>query len=203
MAGKKGPNVNAMLIGIEPMIWSILSHYKGMDRAELEDIKQDVLIHVWVKAVPAYDGRQCKFSSFAYRCAVNFINSKMRSRRRRGVRMEGVAETHYRRMGGLDGHARAARMALIVKVVGVLKPIESKVLEMMLDDPRTSQNAIAKRLGYKSCSAASMILLRMRRRLREAGIDMLLRRERKESGKEAAIMEIFTDINAGVDKNGS
>jgi RNA polymerase sigma factor (sigma-70 family) len=201
MSGKTAKNTNDILIGIEPMVWSILSHYKGMDKTELEDIKQDVMIHIWTKILPAYDGRQCKFSSFAYRCAVNFINSKMRSRRRRAARMSGVVNRYYGQGAGAEGHARVERMLSIVTVVGGLKPIESKVLEMMLDDSRTSQNAIAKRLGYKSCSAASMILLRMRRRLREAGIDLILRRERIESGREAAIMEITTDIEAGVDEN--
>lgn len=164
-----------MLRGIEPMIWSILNKYKGIPYESMKDLKQDVMIYLLHNVMPKFDPKVAKFSSFAYRCIVNFINRRLHRDKRRYDRDIQAAERYYdtvneRYASGVatcEGeYAEILRNITSGNDTELMKGKELKAIRIIMDDPYVTQKNLARRLRYRHSSAVSMMLLRMRKRLR-------------------------------------
>lgn len=174
MSQNNDKKVNEMLVGIEPMIWSILNSYKNLSHQDREDICQDVMIFIANKVIPAYDAsKNTKFSSFAYRCILNFVNRYMNKRKRLAEYNHISAEIFYEKMNERKSHdtERARERIQVFEEMFneermELKPKERVVIQMILDDPDITQREISEAMGYSHPSAVSMMLLRLRRRLK-------------------------------------
>lgn len=165
--------VNQRLKGIEPMIWSILSGYGGLSNQDREDLKQDVLIYLWEHVLPQWEPERAKWSSFAYRCSVNFINRRLfsRNRRERNVsvavdRFQDIINDRKEEENSVCEQKTYILDIVIKKKSGVLKPKEIVVLSLMRDDPAITQKDIAEIMGYNHPSAISMMMTRMRKKIR-------------------------------------
>jgi RNA polymerase sigma factor (sigma-70 family) len=171
---KKIDRDNELLSGIEPMIWSILSKYTNVGKKELEDVKQDTMIFIWKRVIPDFKpSMKTKFSSFAYRCAVNFINRQIKKIFRKQVRDTGAYSTHYEKIEERklepveDARRKISSFEKLMESENrdCIKPMEMRVVKIIMDKPDITQREVALKLGYKYPSAISMMLLRMRRRL--------------------------------------
>jgi DNA-directed RNA polymerase specialized sigma24 family protein len=161
------------------MIWSIISKYQYLSKCDKEDIKQEVLIFLWEKIIPVYDYERAhaKFSSFAYRCIVNFVNRRIQKMNRLYSYKENAAHIYYEiqdervSKNVLIAKEKAKFFEDLVKEDKIkLKPKEKIVLNIIIDNPDITQREISERLGYKHPSAISMMLLRLRRRLAKSTI---------------------------------
>lgn len=165
--------INDMLKSIEPMIFSILRKYKNISMDDMEDFKQEIMMFLWNKVIPAYKSDlSTKFSSFAYRCIVNFVNRKIHVRDRNYHYEKNASHSFYDiQTERCSEHVRLSRTKIQIfeKMIKqneiILKPKEKKVIQMILNSPDITQREIADKLGYKHASAISMMILRLRRRL--------------------------------------
>jgi RNA polymerase sigma factor (sigma-70 family) len=164
-----------MLRGIEPMIWSILNKYKNIPYETMKDLKQDVMVYLLNNVMPKFDPKLAKFSSFAYRCIVNFINRRLYRDKRRHDRDLSAAERYYDTvkerysagMATFEGEYAEILYNITSGVdIGLMKGKELKAIKIIMDNPYVTQKSLAKRLKYRHSSAVSMMLLRMRKRLK-------------------------------------
>lgn len=164
-----------LLIGIEPMIWSILQNYVGILKEDKEDLKQEVMIYIWNKVIPQYDEeRGAKFSSFAYRCVVNFVNRKLYTKNRKKINYTNAIdairntrrEFHEEEIGITAEKLKLLR-ELVSKEGGPFKEREKIVMTMMINRPSITQKEIADTLEYRHPSAVSMMMSRIRRKIKK------------------------------------
>lgn len=171
--------INDMLTSVEPMIWSILSKYGNLTKGDMEDLKQEILIFLWEKIIPAYDYNKAnaKFSSFAYRCIVNFINRKIQKIKRNHFNETNAAHIYYdvceerHSDNVLQAREKVHFFEKIIKNNEIkLRPKEKIVINLIINNPDITQRTISTIMGYKHPSAISMMLLRLRRRLKKSPI---------------------------------
>ena len=177
---KKEPTtdqVNEILSGVSPMIWSILSGYGGLSNQDREDLKQEVLVYLWEHVLPQYTPGRAKFSSFAYRCAVNFINRKLFSSNRKSNNVRVAIDRFQDILNDRNNQSNSpvedkckALEIIIRKKDGLLKPKEVVVLSLMRDNPYITQKDIAEIMGYNHPSAISMMMTRMRKKIKNVRI---------------------------------
>ena len=153
---------NQRLEGIRPMIYSILKGYGGLSREDRLDLLQEVMVYIWQHVIPSYDPeRGTKFSSFTYRCAVNFINRKVKGITRDRVYNTDAIETFSNGESEkydedtIRKKERVNTLSQIVCSNSVLKHKERVVLTIMMDDPFVTQKKIAEIIGYSHPSAVS------------------------------------------------
>ena len=166
---------NEMLCGIEPMIWSILSKYKMVPYETQKDIKQEAMIYLACKVIPKFNPALAKFSSFAYRCVTNFINRRLQRDVRRGTRDLAAAERYHGKiaertdLGPLTLEGECSEILVNITSgadMAIMKGKELMAIMLIMENPYITQRNIARKLGYKRPSAVSMMLLRMRKRLK-------------------------------------
>ena len=166
--------IDEVLRGVEPMIWSILAKFNGLSKEDREDLKQEVMIHLWNKVIPKHDPRISKLSSFIYRCATNFIIRKVRKMtRERESSSDAAFGFTERKMERLSSRAidaakdRLEHLTYLLEDGDLARAREAVVVELISGNPNITQREIADEMGYKHPSAISMMLLRMRKRLHE------------------------------------
>lgn len=165
-----------MLEGVEAMIWSIISSFSGLSIEDKKDIKQDVMIYLYQKVIPKFDpSRGTKFSSFAYRCIVNYVRRHLVNCNRKRIFLDNAAVEHYERAQTADKkerihYANERLDGLFNNVTSnpecELKVKEKIVLLLMKANPGITQKEIADIMGYKHPSAISMLVMRMRKKIR-------------------------------------
>jgi RNA polymerase sigma factor (sigma-70 family) len=158
------------------MIWSIIQGYSGLSPEDKQDLKQDVMVYIWNLVMEQYNpDKGAKFSSFAYRCAVNFINRKLYSRGRKNTTHQRALEVYKDKES--EKNAEASEVVhdklrvvydMIVRDDDALKPKEKAVILIMIDDPYITQKEIAEIMGYRHPSAISMMMSRIRNKARIA-----------------------------------
>lgn len=163
-----------MLRSIEPMIWSILTGY-NIPAQDKSDLKSEAMIHLWQKVIPRFDeDRGVKFSSFAYRCVVNFINKKLYTNARKNHLTDEMHSTfsfqEYISNDGALGQQLAHVDALIGDKASQLKPREIEVLTILRENPSMTQRDIAAKIGYRHPSSVSMLLKRLRIKIRRMNL---------------------------------
>ncbi len=166
---------NKILLSVDSMVWSIIGKYKNVLHEDMKDIKQDILLHLVDKIIPRHDPEISKFSSFAYRCIVNFINRRLRRDRRRVEKECMAAHMHYSKIFERDSMEPLTQNGEYSEIIngltreefGEMKGKELKAIVIMVDNPFITQKTLAKKLGYKHPSAVSMMLIRMRKRLKK------------------------------------
>jgi RNA polymerase sigma factor (sigma-70 family) len=162
------------------MIWSILQNYSGISKEDREDLKQEVMFYLWNHVMPQYDeSKGAKFSSFAYRCAVNFINRKLYSSNRKRLTYTKTIETlrdtekeYYEEECSITSEKIDMLKDLIDDDNGPFKDREKIVMIMMIDRPSITQKEIADTMGYRHPSAISMMMSRIRKKIRRALRDL-------------------------------
>lgn len=83
------------------------------DRAEAEDVAQEVMLRLWQMA-PGWRQGEARLSTWAYRVAVNLCTDRLRARsRRRTEALDGVAEPADGAASALAGLIAADRMAAL------------------------------------------------------------------------------------------
>lgn len=179
---KKNPNSKdldpaQMLESVEAMIWSIISSFSGLSIEDKKDIKQDVMIYLYQKVIPKFDpSRGTKFSSFAYRCIVNYVRRHLVTANKKRVFLDNAAVEHYERSQLADKRERVhyanERLDGLFNNVTdnpecELKVKEKVVLLLMRSNPGITQKEIADIMGYKHPSAISMLVMRMRKKIRK------------------------------------
>jgi RNA polymerase sigma factor (sigma-70 family) len=163
---------NQILEDIHKMVWDIIHGY-NLSHDVKQDICQEAMIFLWQSIIPKYDEtRGAKFSSFAYRCVVNFINKKIKILNRRRLntisvdseKLEGMAS--YEHDVCFDDDPRGKLEELIDFNEGKMSEKEKTVLRLMRDVPHITQREIADIVGFKHPSAVSMLLKRVRKRIK-------------------------------------
>ncbi|MGQ4893469.1 MAG: sigma-70 family RNA polymerase sigma factor [Candidatus Njordarchaeia archaeon] len=163
--------INEELIKIEHMIWSILQTFNNLSREDKEDLKQEVLIYLWQKVFPRYDSSKAKFSSYAYRCSVNFITKRLKRRRNIRCQEENCINEFYVRLEEARQVKECELSNEKVKFIEslpthpVIKKKEKKVIEHIISNPYSTQREIAEKMGYSYPSAISMMMVRLRQKL--------------------------------------
>jgi RNA polymerase sigma factor (sigma-70 family) len=167
--------INQILCGVEAMVWSILAGFHKLSHEDKEDLKSEIMIYLHRKILPKYDPtRNAKFSSFAYKCIVNFIKRKLFARKKRRKRQAVVHHTFQEDIDNEERHKalecaqnRVVKLRDAISDGGVLKPKEMVVFFLMDHNPDLTQREIAEIVGYKHPSAISMMMSRMREKLKK------------------------------------
>jgi len=159
------------------MIWSIISSFSGLSFEDKKDIKQDVMIYLFQKVIPKFDpSRGTKFSSFAYRCIVNYVRRHIVTANRKRIYLDNAAVEHYERscISAKSERVYYANERLDGLFHNVtenpeceLRVKEKVVLLLMRSNPCITQKEIADIMGYKHPSAISMLVMRMRKKIRK------------------------------------
>ena len=167
--------VDRILRSIEAMIWSIISSFHGLEHEDKNDLKQDVLLYVYSELMPKYESnRGAKFSSFAYKCIVNFIRRRMYMKKRMEMAFIASIPEYYDRFGhGVKTMSAVVATEKINALVELLKrrnhPFSVKeraVIAILHDNLDITQREVARIMGYSHPSAVSMIISRMRKKMK-------------------------------------
>lgn len=90
------------------------------DRAEAEDVAQEVMLRLW-RAAPTWRSGEAQVSTWAYRVAVNLCTDRLRARkRRRADALDSVAEPEDGAPAALDGLIEAGRQAALTQALADL-----------------------------------------------------------------------------------
>jgi len=168
-----------ILRSIEAMIWSIISGFHGLEHEDKNDLKQDILCYVYQDLMPKYEAnRGAKFSSFAYKCIVNYLRRRMYVRNREEMAIASAAPEYYDRFAcGVKTPSAILATEKINSLMELLKrkkqPFSTKekvIIAVLHDNTDITQREISQIMGYKHPSAVSMIVSRMRKKMKTAPI---------------------------------
>ena len=101
--------------------------------ADRDDLVQEMLLAAW-QALPAFDARRCKLSTFLYRVANNRALNWSRSQRRYGRRLDALQQCPQIALAGdADDGDAAARLDWLYALIRELAPLDRSVLLLHLD----------------------------------------------------------------------
>jgi RNA polymerase sigma factor (sigma-70 family) len=100
--------------------------------ADRDDLVQEMLLAIW-QALPAFDVRRCKLSTFLYRVANNRAQNWNRSRRRYGQRLEALQNCPQLTLGTSEADPQAGRLEWLYALMRELPPLDRTVLMLSLD----------------------------------------------------------------------
>jgi RNA polymerase sigma factor (sigma-70 family) len=107
--------------------------YAFADPTDRDDLVQEMLFAVW-QALPAFDQRQCKLSTFLYRVANNRALNWNRSRKRYRRKMEALQNCPQLVLHATDAdHSQAARLDWLYALIRELPPVDRSVLMLHFD----------------------------------------------------------------------
>jgi RNA polymerase sigma factor (sigma-70 family) len=189
MEKKKTDKDEQVLIGIKPMIWSIIHKYNNIPFQEKEDIYQEVSVFVVTKLIPKFDpSKKVKFSAFAFKCITNFVTYKATmylKKKANVISGDDIFTFCQEHPGGffsiVDEKEDVAekinfdegRIAMLTQMLNddssecYLHPNEKNVIKLLFENPKMTQKEISDKLGYSYPSAVSAILNRMRSRFKK------------------------------------
>jgi RNA polymerase sigma factor (sigma-70 family) len=99
--------------------------------ADRDDLVQEMLLAVW-QALPAYDERRCKLSTFLYRVANNRAQNWSRSRKRYGRKLEALQNCPHLTLDASDAEP-TGRLEWLYALIRELPPLDRTVLMLHLD----------------------------------------------------------------------
>lgn len=111
-ANGDGDAARELTLRIVPRILGYASRSLG-DRAEAEDIAQEVMLRLW-RAAPTWRAGEAQVSTWAYRVAMNLCTDRLRARqRRRAEALDEVTEPMDEARPAVDAMIEADRQAAL------------------------------------------------------------------------------------------
>ena len=107
--------------------------YAFAEPIDRDDLVQEMLLAVW-QALPAFDERRCKLSTFLYRVANNRALNWNRSRKRYSHKIQALQNCPQLVLSPTDkDHAQAARLDWLYALIRELPPLDRTVLMLHFD----------------------------------------------------------------------
>lgn len=149
------------------------------DRAEAEDIAQEVMLRLW-RAAPDWRSGEAQVSTWAYRVAINLCNDRLRARKRRKQdALDSMAEPEDGAPSAVDGLIDADRQTALTAALNTL-PERQRVAVVLRHIEGLANPEIAAVLQV-GVEAVESLIARGKRALTSA-----LAAKRKELGYEDA-----------------
>jgi RNA polymerase sigma factor (sigma-70 family) len=119
--------------------------YAFADPSDRDDLVQEMLFAVW-QALPTFDERQCKLSTFLYRVANNRALNWNRSRKRYRHKIQALQDCPQLVLHATDAdYSEAARLDWLYALIRELPPVDRTVL--MLHFEQLSYKEIGEVIG--------------------------------------------------------
>jgi len=106
--------------------------YAFADSADRDDLVQEMLLAVW-QAIPAFDERRCKLSTFLYRVANNRALNWNRSRKRYGHKLLALQNCPQLVLNPAGTDPQAVRLDWLYALIRQLPPLDRTVLLLHFD----------------------------------------------------------------------
>ena len=106
--------------------------YAFADPADRDDLVQEMLLAVW-QALPVFDDRRCKLSTFLYRVANNRAQNWNRSRRRYSHKLQAFQNAPQLVLHLADSEAHASRLEWLYVLIRQLPTLDRTVLLLHFD----------------------------------------------------------------------
>src|SRR6185295_18687365 len=90
--------------------------YAFAEPEDRDDLVQEILLAVW-QALPAFDERRCKLSTFLYRVANNRALNWNRSKRRYGHKLQALQNCPQLVVNPVEGDSQVARLDWLYKLI--------------------------------------------------------------------------------------
>jgi DNA-directed RNA polymerase specialized sigma24 family protein len=176
--------VSEVLHGVENMLY-LLARSQSRGRLkdhEISEMVQECREWLWKRSLPKYDShRRVKVQTFIYQCARNFFRQHLRasSRSRKSTRRKKIFLVNPEHMlHSLRARSEAIddRVAVVAEDVmehpdKFFTEAQIKVFQVLLQNPNVPKQDLAAMLGYKRASSLSMMVRRIKERIREIDIE--------------------------------
>jgi RNA polymerase sigma-70 factor (ECF subfamily) len=106
--------------------------YAFAGTGDRDDLVQEMLIAVW-QALPTFDDRRCKLSTFLYRVANNRALNWNRWRKRYGQKLQAFKNCPRLVLGPADADLHANRLEWLYTLIRELPPLDRTVLMLHFD----------------------------------------------------------------------
>ena len=106
--------------------------YAFADPADRDDLVQEMLFAVW-QALPSFDDRHCKLSTFLYRVANNRALNWNRSKRRYRHKLQTFENCPQIVLETVNADRNAARLDWLYALIRELPPLDRTVLTLHFD----------------------------------------------------------------------
>jgi RNA polymerase sigma factor (sigma-70 family) len=106
--------------------------YAFPEPADRDDLLQEMLLAVW-QALPTFDDRRCKLSTFLYRVSNNRALNWNRTRKRYGRKLAAFQNCPQLVLDPAQPEAHTARLEWLYSIIRELQPLDRSVLMFHFD----------------------------------------------------------------------
>jgi len=172
---KEKEKANEILLGVEPMLISMLNNYNGLTVEEKEDFKQECMFFIWQKVIPVYRDDISKISTFIYVCSRNFFNKHISRYIKKDILRKSIDVDNNPVVNSMEYNDSKKESIIKTKYlmersVEIFTPKQQKVFYLMIHFPELTCRELAEILGYKNASSISMTVARMRKKVKKMKI---------------------------------
>jgi DNA-directed RNA polymerase specialized sigma24 family protein len=173
--------INAVLIGIDDMIWQQARSWQrtcGISEEDTEDVTQSVRMNLWQRGLvnfsTAYD---VKLTTYIHACIHNYVKQAVRDIKRRQDRSPEASSSPELAADELlsvdtewDDKVYEIADDVIVNPEKYLTPKQAVVFRLLMDNPNALIQDLAGVMSYSQASSLSMMKRRIKDRLKEISI---------------------------------
>jgi DNA-directed RNA polymerase specialized sigma24 family protein len=177
-----------VLEGIQPMLRRMAMNLTSQN--DVEDLVQRCMLSLWEKSLPRYDAwrvPKTKVTSFLHRCALMFMYQDARRRvaarrkhlkafpctRKPGHGRDAIRDSHMDDVAMPDQTIERIALHVLDNLEQYFTRSQVRAMRAVQANPQALHREVARMLGYRSPSSVSMILTRMRTRLRNFDLEHL------------------------------
>jgi hypothetical protein len=177
-------NVSDVLHGVENMLYLLARSQarKRLREHEISEMVQACREWLWKRSLPKYDAhRGVKVQTFVYQCARNFFRQYLRAaaRSRKSTRRKKIILVNPEHMlyslrarcESLDNRVAMVADDVMDHPEKFFTEAQVQVFRMLLEHPNIPKQDLAAMLGYKRASSLSMMVRRIKERIREIDIE--------------------------------
>jgi DNA-directed RNA polymerase specialized sigma24 family protein len=176
--------VSAVLKSIEDLLYQrVRKRARGqIDEDQIQEIVQRCRIWLWEKSLPKYDAKRephVRVSTYLFQCADNYVRQELRSLSRRRIGRKKMTyvdpDLMLHTVRANDTHLDE-RIAIVAEDVlcnpgRYLTAAQVEVFNAMVNSPGILMKDLAKGLGYKRASSLSMMVRRIKERIKEIDLE--------------------------------
>lgn len=165
--------INDALKLLDKMILSEVRRCLGSHNPDVDDVAQEVRLHLAMVSLPAFDSqRDSKVSTFCQDCIRRFLLNDAKRRQRSDTSNSQIPDNHAAPDRSLDKRIEALAADVFANPENYFNAVDARIVRAMHDHPHMTRKELAAHLGYAFQSNLSGRLKGIRAKLATLTIEI-------------------------------